>query len=190
MEVAPAATEIKIEPVKGDPGMIAAAREFFDEWFVQQNFEKAVGYFSEQCYACVNLYGDQQKEKVRNWPEGRRRILDGMKSISGIIGRKSDVAEAIRSITPVHPALKLVAHPQERAYALASVPDELAKAFECQSQVKRVNVAQKLGGPAVYGNYYGAIFEMNVPGNPAALRLLWGREKDQWKIMAYSVEVP
>ena len=190
MEVAPAATEIKTEPVKGDPDMIAAARKFFDEWFVQQNFEKAVGYFSEQCYACVNLHGDQQKEKVRNWPEGRRRILDGMKNVSDIIGRKSDLTEAIRSITPVHPALKIVAHPQERAYALVSVPDELAKAFECQSQVQGVKVAQRPGGPAVYGNYYGAIFEVNVPGSPAALKLLWGREKDQWKIMAYSVEVP
>ena len=190
MEVAPAAAEIKIESVKGDPDLITAAREFFDEWLVKQNFEKAVEYFSQQCYACVNLHADQQKDKARNWPEGRRRILDGMKNISGIIGRKSDVAEALRSIPPVHPALKLVAHPQERAYSLVSVPDEGAKAFECQSQVQGVKVAQKLGGPAVYGNYYGAIFEMNVPGNPAALKLLWGREKDQWKIMAYSVEVP
>jgi len=100
------------------------------------------------------------------------------------------VAEAIRSITPVHPALKLLSHPQEQAYALVSVQDEIAQALECQKQVQGVQVVKKLAGPPVYGNYYGAIFEAKVRGNPAALKLLWGREKDQWKIIAYSVEVP
>ena len=36
MEAAPAAAEIKIEQVKGDPDLITAAREFFDEWLVKQ----------------------------------------------------------------------------------------------------------------------------------------------------------
>jgi hypothetical protein len=115
---------------------------------------------------------------------------DGMKRVTGVIGRKSDVAEAIRSITPAHPALKLVTHPQEQAYTLVSVPDEIARAFECRSQVKGVNAARKVGNPGVYGNYYGAIFELNIRGEPAALRLLWGKEKGQWQIIAYSIDVP
>ena len=64
------------------------------------------------------------------------------------------------------------------------------KAFECQSRVKGVKMAQKLGGPVVYGNYYGSIFKLKVRGTPAAQRLLWGKEKNQWKVIAYSVEVP
>jgi hypothetical protein len=188
--VAEAGPEIKIERVTGDPGMIAAAQGFFDDWFVKQNFEKAVGYLSEQCYPCVNLNASEGEKKVRNWSEGQRKILDGMKNVSDTIGRKHEVGEAIRSITPAHPAVKLVSHPQEQAYALVSVPDEIAKAFECQTQAQGVKVARKLSGLPVYGNYYGTILELKVRGTPAALRLLWGKEKDQWKIVAYSVEVP
>ena len=53
-----------------------------------------------------------------------------------------------------------------------------------------MKVGQKVGGAAVYGNYYGTIFELNVRGEPAALKLLWGRENGQWKIIAYAIEVP
>ena len=113
-----------------------------------------------------------------------------MKRVSGAIGQKSEVGEAIRGITPAHPALKLVTHSQEQAYALVSVPDQLAKALECQSQVQGVKAGQQGGGQAVYGNYYGVIFELKVPGNPAALKLLWGKEGGQWKIIAYLLEVP
>jgi hypothetical protein len=53
-----------------------------------------------------------------------------------------------------------------------------------------VKIAQKTEGTVVYGNYYGTIFELKVEGAPAALYLLWGREKDRWKIIAYAIEVP
>jgi len=70
------------------------------------------------------------------------------------------------------------------------VPDEIASAFECQSRAQGGKMPKNLGGPPVYGNYNGAIFELKVRGTPAALKLLWGKEKDQWKVIAYSVEVP
>ena len=127
---------------------------------------------------------------VQNWPQGRSKLLDGMKKVTGVTGRKSEVGEAINGITPTHPVLKLVTHTQEQAYTLVSVPDEIARAFKCSSQVEGVKVAQKVGGPAVYGNYYGAIFELKVRGEPAAVKLLWGKEKGQWKIIAYAIEVP
>jgi hypothetical protein len=188
--IARTGAETKLERVKGDSGLITTVQGFFDDWFVEQNFDRAIGYFSAQCYPCVNLYLGEREKKVRNWQEGRGRILSGMKKVADVIGRKSEVRDAIKGITPVHPLLKLVSHPQEEAYTLVSIPNEIAVAFECANQVRGVNVAQKFGGPAVYGNYYGALFELRVGGAPASLKLLWGREKGQWKIIAYSVEVP
>jgi hypothetical protein len=185
-----AGSDVKLERVTGDPAMIAAAQGFLDDWFVKQNFEEAAGYLSEQCYPCVNLNADEGKEKVRNWAEGRRRIIDGMKNFSNTIGRKNDVTEAMTSVAPSHPILKLVSHPKEQAYTMVSVPDEIASAFECQSRAPGAKMPKELGGPPVYGNYYGAIFELKVQGTPAALRLLWGKEQDQWRVIAYSVEVP
>src|SRR5262245_52942944 len=185
-----AAAETTVERVAGDPSLIAAAEGFFDAWFVKQNFEQAVGYVSEQCYPCINLYLDEGAKKVQNWAEGRQTLREGMKNVARKIGRKNDVSESIESIVPAHPALKLVTHAQEQAYTLVSVPDEIARDFQCQSQAEGVKVSQKTGGTAVYGNYYGAIFELKVEGAPAALNLLWGKENDQWKIIAYSVEVP
>jgi hypothetical protein len=187
---ASAEAETRFERVTGDPDLITAAQRFFDAWFVKQNFEQAAGYLSQQCYPCINLYLDQGEKRVRNWPEGQRKLLEGMKKISDVLGKKRDVADAIRSLTPAHPALKLIKHSEEQAYTLVSLPDEIARDFECASQVKGVKVAEKVGEAAVYGNYYGAIFELKIQGEPAALRLLWAREKGEWKIIAYSIEVP
>lgn len=50
--------------------------------------------------------------------------------------------------------------------------------------------AQMVGNLGIYGNYYGAIFELKVGGTPAALKLLWARENGPWKIIAYSIEIP
>jgi hypothetical protein len=190
----PAGAETKLDRVTGDSALISTVQEFFEEWFVKQNFERAIEYFSSQCYPCVNLYLGQGEKMTRNWPEGKNRLIYGMKKVSNQIGRKSDVEEAMKSITPVHPSLKLVSHTHEEAYTLVSVPGEIAAAFECTSQAtnlrRRVKAAQKSGGPAVYGNYYGAMFELRVGGAPASLNILWGKEKGQWKIIAYSIEVP
>jgi hypothetical protein len=182
--------EVKLERVKGDSGLIATVQGFFDDWFVEQNFDRAIGYFSAQCYPCVNLYLDDAEKKARTWQEGRGRVLGGMKKIADVIGRKSEVKDAIKGVTPVHPLLKFVSHSQEEAYTLVSLPNEIAEDFKCTNQVRGAKVAQKFGGTAVYGNYYGALFELRVGGAPASLKLLWGREKEQWKIIAYSVEVP
>jgi hypothetical protein len=34
------------------------------------------------------------------------------------------------------------------------------------------------------------MFELRVGGAPASLNILWGKENGQWKIIAYSIEVP
>jgi len=182
--------ETRIEHVAGDPGMIAAAEGFFNAWFIKQNFDKAMGYVSEQCYPCINLYLDEGVKKARNWQEGELKLRGGMRNVAKKIGRKKNLSEAVESIVPADPALKLVTHAQEQAYAIVSVPDEIARDFKCLSQAQGLKITQKIGANAVYGNYYGTIFELKVEGEPATVLLLWGREKDQWKIIAYSVEVP
>jgi len=190
---AQAGAEIKLDRITGDPGLIATVQGFFDEWFVKQNFDRAVGYFSSQCLPCLNLYIGQGENIARNWSEGRNMLMDGMKKVSNAVGRKSNFDEAIKSITPVHPLLKLVSHSQEEAFALVGAPNEIASSFECTNQIRDqgqgVKVARKVGRPAVYGNYYGAIFELRV-GTPASVGFLWGREKGQWKIIAFSVDLP
>jgi hypothetical protein len=188
--ISTAEAEIKLERVTAAPDFINDVQEFFDAWFVKQNFKQAAGYLSEQCYPCINLYLDEGETKVRNWPEGQRKLIQGMKKISDVVGKQNNIEDAIRGITPALPGLKLITHSQEKAYTLVSVPDEMANAFECTSQVNVVRRADKVEGAAIFGNYYGAIFELNIEGDPASLRLLWGREKGQWKIIAYSIEVP
>jgi hypothetical protein len=78
-----------------------------------------------------------------------------MKKVADVIGRKSEMGEAIRVF------LRRIqfSNSSRTRRTLVSVREEIAWAFECQSQVRGVSVAQKVGGPEVYGNYYGVIFE-------------------------------
>ncbi|MFN8009695.1 MAG: hypothetical protein U0V70_22205, partial [Terriglobia bacterium] len=132
--------ETKNERTTADAGLIAATSNFFQDWFVKQNYVKASEYLSPRCLPCVNLTVNEEKEKAgskdkaRNWVEGQGRIANGMKKASDALGKKNDLSEAIRSLAPSHPTLKIVSHSQEKAYTLVSVPDELARNFECASQ--------------------------------------------------------
>jgi hypothetical protein len=53
------------------------------------------------------------------------------------------------------------------------------------------NDFQQLPSDAKYGTYYLSANRLNYGEEESpALLLLWAREKDQWKVIAWAVEVP
>jgi hypothetical protein len=101
--------------------------------------------------------------------------------------------DALEPVRPEHEDLQVVEHAGEHAYTLVAVPDYLVGSFLCDKRSSK-NPYAPADGPAQqkeYGNYYATLFTLRAPGDhPAALTLLWGKENQQWKIIAYEVVAP
>jgi hypothetical protein len=185
---APALTkaETKQEPVQSDPKAIEATQKFLSTWLLKQDYNAAVSYLSPRSYVCLERSGDPTKKGLTP-DQARKFIHDGLQKASVAVGRPKRLEEAIRPIDPHHDLLKRVSHSQEKAFSLVSVPDGIAEAEVCGSPKPSSNSAQQ---NSIYGHYYGAAFQLKVPGHgeqPAALYTLWGMEDGRWTVIAWGV---
>ena len=87
---------------------------------------------------------------------------------------------------------KVVRREGEGAYTVVAVPDHLVELFMCdQESSKHPYVVSPDPKQKIYGNYYAILFSLRTPGeHAAALTLLWAKESEQWKIIAYELLAP
>jgi hypothetical protein len=92
-------------------------------------------------------------------------------------------------VQPEHDDVKILQHVGEGAYTVVSVPDHLVELFLCDKESAQHPYAVSPDSKRpTYGNYYAVLFSLRSPGeHSAALTLLWAKESQQWKIVAYKV---
>jgi hypothetical protein len=92
---------------------------------------------------------------------------------------------------PEHDDLKVLSHEGEGAYTVVAVPDYLSELFLCDKESAKHPYEVPADAKKVYGNYYATLFSLRTPGeHAAAMTLLWAKESDKWKIIAYEVLAP
>ncbi len=80
-------------------------------------------------------------------------------------------------------------HPDEHTFSLASIPNALADAAECDARAR--NVRPPLPLPLDYGNAAEMTLRFQTKGGDApVLRTMWRKEDADWRITSYAVEVP
>jgi hypothetical protein len=72
------------------------------------------------------------------------------------------------------------------------VPDQMADSFLCQHRHLAEKAPSLNPADAKYGKYYLSASRLNLGEGEesAALLLLWTKEEEQWKVIAWAVEVP
>jgi hypothetical protein len=75
---------------------------------------------------------------------------------------------------------------------VAAVPNYLTELFLCdQESSKHPYDMSPDPKQKIYGNYYATLFSLRMPGeHPAALTLLWAKDSENWKIIAYELSAP
>jgi hypothetical protein len=95
------------------------------------------------------------------------------------------------SVQPVNELVRPVEQANSKAFAIMAVPDQMADSFLCQHRYLREKTPVLKPSHAKYGNYYLSDSQLKFAEEESpALLLLWTREKDQWKVVAWAVEVP
>jgi hypothetical protein len=181
------------EPLpSADPEFVRASHDFLHSWLVADNFDHAASYFSPRSNECVLAYLPTDKPAPSTPADYAAYVRDAMTSVGKDVGPVQHLHDAIEPVQPEHDDLKVLPHKGEGAYTVAAVPDYLAEMFLCDKESPKhpydvpADPKQK-----VYGNYYAVLFSLRTPGDhPAALTLLWAKDSDKWKIIAYELLAP
>ncbi len=175
---------------KGDPELLRSSQQFLHSWLVADNFSLAAQYFSSHSDECANAFllpGEQEPQTPQQYAAALRAALT---TVGKDVGHVNHLRDAIEPVDPEHDDLKVVAHPEGDAYALASVPDHLASSFTCGKKATPSGPEANTS-PKNYGKFYALLFALRTPGDhPASLAFLWSKEAGQWKIVSYSLMAP
>ena len=120
---------------------------------------------------------------------GGQQIRAALERAGKLIRAARRLDELVEEVQPVNPAVRLVDHPDSRAFALTSVPDSLADALDC-SAPERLQQFDR-NSPLVYGKAFGMnVRFLTADCEAPVLRALWRKDADAWRITAYGVELP
>jgi hypothetical protein len=171
--------------------MVRAASTFMKEWLINKNIDKALEYITPECLACVTLYRADDVPAPKTPEEARALLKTGMTRAAEAIGSVRRLDGAIVAPEVHHPALKLVKHADDRAFLIASIPEPMADAAQCERRgpdgEPHFSDATNIG----YGKYYAAGFNLSS-GNadPATLWIVWSKVNGSWKAMSYALLTP
>jgi hypothetical protein len=176
----------------GDPQHIAAAKDFFQKWFVRRRVIEAFPHFSTRVFACANLYRNDEDPNPSLPPD--QRIRAGMESMVMFAGKVGKLNAAITAPEVSHPDVRIVKHADSAAFVIAAIPDAMGAQTDCST----IKPGEELTlppsqGPATqgYGRYYATGFHMTkATDEPPVLWIVWTRETNQWKIVAYHIVTP
>jgi hypothetical protein len=186
-KTAPAETQIS-----ADREFVHASRDFLHSWLVADNFDHASAYFSQRSDKCVLAYLPADKPAPSTPADYAAYVRSAMTSVGKDVGPVQHLRDAIEPVQPEHDDLKILPHEGEGAYTVAAVPDYLTEMFLCDQESSNhpYDVTPDPKGK-IYGNYYAILFNLRTPGeHPAVLTLLWAKDSEKWKIIAYELLAP
>jgi len=168
--------------VAGPAPLVDAATAFHRAWLLERNADRALSYFDEASYGCLPAVSDGALGADR---ESMRRMLD---AVSQRVAPTSALDAAIRSVEPAQQGVDVVAHPEQRAFAIVPVGDAFATRAACGSDLPApAPAASETTG---MGRAFVSYFQLNVPGDPAFLLMLWTRRGSDWRIPYWTVVEP
>ena len=178
--------------MSADPEFVHASRDFLHSWLVADNFDYAATYFSQRSNECVLAYLPPDKPAPSTSADYAAYLRSAMTSVGKDVGPLQHLHDAMEPVRPDHDDLKVLPHEGEGAYTVVAVPDHLAELFLCdQESPKHPYDVSPDPKRKVYGNYYAVLFSLRTPGeHSAALTLLWAKESERWKIIAYELLAP
>jgi len=176
----------KPESIAGDPGAVKDITDFYRVWTVERNTASAARYASERSYPCIKAASEAEKKLT---PVDR--IQSGLERALKSVPNVATLSDMMSSIQPVNELVRPVDQENSKAFAIMAVPDQMADSFQCRPSRPHVKSSELKVSDAKYGRYYLSACELNLEdGRSAALLLLWAKEKERWKVVSWSVEVP
>ena len=184
--VVPPVTEAEPEQIAGDPEAVRDITSFYQSWIGKRDTAEAVRFTSRRLYQCLESPSEGEKAM-----EPAERIRRGLEMPLQRIPNGPNLSDKMLAVQSVNEFVRSVEHQNSRAFAIMALPDQMADSFGCEEPHLREKAQLLRPNDAKYGTYYlsDSRLDFGEEESPAFL-LLWTKEKDRWKIIAWAVEVP
>jgi len=157
--------------------------DFLKAWLLEGDISAAMNYVSPRALACLANDSDDPSSFDRGMaPFILAHRLKAAHDVLGPHGSLEDLAVGVRLTTA---GLKVVRQPHHAQFVVYSVPDDVARAFDCES---RFSIGEKKRAGRAYGNYAGATFYIKKTQSRTTVALLWAREGGYWKIVSWQTD--
>ena len=178
--------EAEPDTIAGDPNAVKDITSFYQSWAGKRDPAGAVRYVSERSYPCLAAPSGAEKGM-----KPADRIRKALTNPLARVPLETNLPEMMSSVQPVNELVRPVEHVNSNAFAIMAVPDQMADSFLCQSRHLPEKTPVLKPSDAKYGTYYLSASRLNYGSEESpALLLLWTRERDEWKVVAWAVEVP
>jgi hypothetical protein len=183
---APPVSEAEPEKIAGDPNAVKDITSFYQSWVGKRDTASAALYASENSYECLAAPSEAEKKmKLLD------RIQKALEKPLPRVPQGANLSDMMSSVQPVNELVRPVEQENSKAFAIMAVPDQMADSFLCQRRHLPEKTAVLKPSDAKYGAYYLSASRLKFGEEESpALLLLWTKEKDQWKVIAWAVEVP
>jgi hypothetical protein len=174
------------EKIAGDPEAVKDITAFYELWVQKRDAASAAQYASERSYGC--LAAPSQDE---NGMKPADRIQNALKRPLSRVPQGANLSDMMSSVQPVNELVRPVEQVNSEAFAVMAVPDQMADSFLCQGRHPPEKTLELNSRAAKYGSYYLSASRLNYGEEQSpALLLLWTKDQDKWKVIAWAVEVP
>ena len=178
--------EAEPKAIAGDPNAVKDITGFYQSWLIGRNTVAAARYVSERSYVCMAPPAPAEKKM-----EPADRIRTALARPLKKIQKGPDLSKSMSSLKPVNELVRPVEHQNSNAFAIMAMPAQMADSFLCQERQTAKEPPQLKKEDAKYGGYYLSASQLNLGEEASpALLLLWGQEKERWRVLAWAVEVP
>jgi len=174
--------------VDGDNDIIRSASDFLKLLLVKKDVDSALRYLTPECLECAKLYRSEDSPAPAVAPE---LLKSAMARIAASVGSVKHLEEAIVPAQPHHQDMKLVKHPDDKAFVIASIPEYMGDAAKCDRRDADGDPIFSQAPATGYGKYYASGFSLNEGKNhPAILWIVWAKVDGSWKASAYVLLTP
>jgi hypothetical protein len=184
-------TASSVQYVAGDKAMTKSASDFLRQWLVRKDVDKAMTYVATECLACVKVYLDDDVRPPSTPQEARELLKQGMARAASAVGPVKNLDNAITAAEPHHQDIKLVKHADAEAFAIASIPESMGIAADCERRKPNGEPTFSQGAAEGYGKYYATGFSLGTgKTNPSVLWIVWANRNNAWKAVSYLLIEP
>ncbi|HYI95291.1 MAG TPA: hypothetical protein VEX68_17250 [Bryobacteraceae bacterium] len=172
--------------------LIDGATKFLMAWFVKQDLKEASRYLSAKCAECLKLNREPEQPEPKTAEDAQAELKKAMQSILEPTGMVKALEEAIVAPGTNHEDIMLVKHARSKAFVLASIPDYMGDALDCDVRTPGEPVSFRPPASAKsYGKYYVTGFRLAKTGEDSGVFwAVWTREGSAWKLTAYTALTP
>jgi hypothetical protein len=146
-------------------------------------------FVSDQALRCMGET-DATPIIVTSVEQARSTFLRLMHDVTHKVGPIKNLAQAIQGVEPWRPELvaTLKDHPFRRGFSAFSMPEQLAQGYLCNQHPALEKAANEAASRTDKDSYHGTVFRFRFGEDQGGvLGLLWAREANHWKIVAYTV---